>query len=142
MASYRCDDEDSPTQSQTPQVPLPPHAHHLPPPLHTHTHTPTTTPPSPAQDDASKPEKAKWRFLQKYWHKGAFFQDEAGESSCPMTYGGCGGLHQPHVSLTSAHGGLWRAYVTTAGLAMVIIVNHMIAHLSKGCCVDKQWLRS
>ena len=30
------------------------------------------------QEDASKPQKAKWRFLQKYWHKGAFFQDEAG----------------------------------------------------------------
>lgn len=31
------------------------------------------------QEDSSKPQKAKWGFLQKYWHKGAFFQDEAGE---------------------------------------------------------------
>lgn len=27
------------------------------------------------QEVAPQPSKAKWKYLQKYWHKGAFFQE-------------------------------------------------------------------
>jgi hypothetical protein len=55
--------------SVAPSAPLAPTTHH--PAVLPHT-----------QDNASKPQKAKWNYLQKYWHKGAFFQDNAGEHVC------------------------------------------------------------
>ncbi|KAF8054952.1 MFAP1 [Scenedesmus sp. PABB004] len=32
------------------------------------------------KEGGGKPEKAKWRFMQKYWHRGAFFQAEADDA--------------------------------------------------------------
>jgi hypothetical protein len=30
--------------------------------------------------EQSVKQKAKWKYLQKYWHKGAFFQDNADDA--------------------------------------------------------------
>ncbi len=39
---------------------------------------PNNAPPPPQQPSQAAPgHKKKWRFMQKYWHKGAFFQDDA-----------------------------------------------------------------
>lgn len=32
------------------------------------------------EEQSSKSSKAKWRYLQKYWHKGAFFQNDADDA--------------------------------------------------------------
>jgi hypothetical protein len=32
------------------------------------------------QEQEQQSQKAKWKFLQKYWHKGAFFQDDADDA--------------------------------------------------------------
>jgi hypothetical protein len=34
----------------------------------------------PVQDQPAQKNKAKWKYLQKYWHKGAFFQDNADDA--------------------------------------------------------------
>jgi hypothetical protein len=33
-----------------------------------------------ALQEQSVKQKAKWKYLQKYWHKGAFFQDNADDA--------------------------------------------------------------
>lgn len=32
------------------------------------------------QEPVPQKQKAKWRYLQKYWHKGAFFQNDADDT--------------------------------------------------------------
>lgn len=39
-----------------------------------HPSCPLTLPPPPSSQVEKPKQKEKWRFLQKYWHKGAFFQ--------------------------------------------------------------------